>query len=395
MDADVNERYDLIVVGLGAMGAAVTFQAARRGAKVLGIDRFDPPHSLGSTHAETRITRLAVGEGPQYLPLVARSHELWREIEAETGDRLFYETGGLIVTEPVASGERWQDFAVATHQIGQDAGIDCELLSPASVRDRYPAFKITDDMSACFEPTAGLVMCEQAVTSQLALARQAGAKTLTNAPVLDVDPAGDGVTVRTDSDVFQANQVVLATGPWLPEMVPPSIASQLTVTRQVVYWLEADDPDQFSVDNSPFLMWVGATDEQYSSLFPTPPGGTNGVKVLGEQFLESTTVDAAVRDVPEAEIDHYYETLLEPRISGLRRECVRTAVCLYTNTPDDHFLIDHDPRSDRITVMSPCSGHGFKHSAALGEAVAELLLEGSSHLDLSPFGSQNASPSPG
>lgn len=381
----MSDRHDLIVVGLGAMGAAVTYQAAKQGLSVLGIDRFDPPHHRGSTHAQTRITRLAVGEGPQYLPFVARSHELWREIEAETGEALFHQSGGLILTEPVVKGERWQDFAVATHEIARQAGIDCELLTPATVRGRHPAIKITDDMSACYEPTAGLVMCEQAVTSQLQLARSLGAQTMVNTAVIDMEPKGDRVAVRTATSTYEAERVVLATGPWLPEMTAPPLAEQMTVTRQVVYWFEADDIDQFSVDNFPFVMWVGETDEHYFSLFPTPPGKTRGVKVLGEQFIQTTTAETVDLTVTDGEIQRFYESLAAPRIEGLRSDCVRSAVCLYTSTPDDHFLIDSDPRSDRITVMSPCSGHGFKHSAALGEAVAQLVANGASTLDLSPF----------
>ena len=385
----MSDKYDLIVVGLGAMGSAVTYQAAKLGLSVVGIDRFDPPHHRGSTHAETRITRLAVGEGPQYLPFVARTHELWREIEAETGDALFHQSGGLILTEPVLTGDRWQDFAVATHQIGQQAGIECELLSPSTVRERHPAIKMTDDMSACFEPTAGLVMCEQAVASQLELARSLGAQTMVNTPVTDVEPGRDRVVVRTADDAFEAEQVVLATGPWLPEMAAAPLAEQMTVTRQVVHWFEADDEDQFSVGEFPFVMWVGETDEHYFSLFPTPPGKTRGIKVLGEQFIQATTADTVDLTVSPEEVSLFYESLAAPRIEGLKPGCVRSAVCLYTNTPDDHFLIDTDPRSDRITVMSPCSGHGFKHSAALGEAVAQLVATESFTLDLSAFRQRN------
>ncbi len=386
----MTERFDLIIVGLGAMGSAVAYQSAKLGLSVLGIDRFDPPHHRGSTHAETRITRRAVGEGPQYLPFVSRSHELWREIESETGDVLFHQTGGLILTEPVLTGARWQDFAIATHEIGQRAGIPCELLSPATVRERHPAIKITDDMSACFEPTGGLVMCEQAVTSQLNLARAHGARIIINTEVVDLIPGPESVVVNTRTERFEGQRVVLATGPWLPEMTDPSIAAQLSVTRQVVYWFEVDDLDQFSAESFPFVMWVGETDEHYFSLFPTPPGGTRAVKVLGEQFVNTTTADTVDLRVSSEEIDRFYSELAEPRIEGLRPHAVHSAVCLYTNTPDDHFLIDTDPRSDRILAMSPCSGHGFKHSAALGEAVAQTVAGMSPTLDLSPFGRANS-----
>jgi len=210
-----------------------------------------------------------------------------------------------------------------------------------------------------------------------------------------VTPLAEGVEVRTDTGRYRCRTVVLAAGPWMPELVTAETSSQLRVTRQVVYWFEADDLDAFGTGRIPFVMWIADRDEDYIGLFPRPPGGTPGVKILGEQFLEATTADDVDRTVSEAEIDRFYERHVAPKFTGITRSCVRAEVCLYTNTPDDHFLIDTDPRSDRIVVMSPCSGHGFKHSAALGEAVAQRLVtglaaggtydDGASDLDLDPF----------
>ncbi len=377
---------DLIVIGLGAMGAATAYHAAKAGLRVIGFDQNEPPHNLGSTHAETRITRLAVGEGPQYLPFVARSHDIWRQLEEATGESLLHQTGGLLVTEPQAiEGQRWEDFAFVTKGIADDAGIPFSIEDPAAVRRRHPHYQIPDRMRVGFEPTAGLVMAERAVAVQLAEARRLGAELRTGHRVDAVNSDGSGVDVMVAGSSFRADQVVLSTGPWIHDLAPRSMTDQITISRQVVYWFEAEDLDEFSTERLPWLMWIAQLEEEYVGIFPSPPGTTPGLKVLGEQFLEVTNPTDVEREVSQDEIDDFYERLLVPKVSGVTPNCLRAEVCLYANTPDDHFVIDRHPETERIMVMSPCSGHGFKHSTALGEAVAQVVATGDSDLDLSPF----------
>lgn len=383
---DISSVADLLVVGLGAMGSAVSLHGTRQGMSVIGIDRFDPPHTMGSTHAETRVTRLAVGEGPQYLPFVARSHELWRELEQLSGEELLHQCGGLIVTEAERVGARWNDFVTVTDEIARSAGLEFHVLSTDDAAAAHPTYRISPQHRIGFEPTAGLVMNERAVAVQLDLARLNGAALRTNERVTGIDPGPDTVSVTTDRGQYRARHVVLATGPWMSELTMPQYSDVLSVTRQVVYWFEADDLEAFSTERLPFVMWIGRDDQDYFAVFPTPPGATRAVKVLGEQFLETTSPGTVDRMVTPAEAAAFHERFIEPNVVGVTSELVRAEVCLYTNTPDDHFLIDADPRSDRITVMSPCSGHGFKHSAALGEAMAQRIATGTSNLDLSPFG---------
>ncbi len=381
-----DERFDLIVVGLGGMGAATLFHARRQGLRVLGIDRYDPPHELGSSHAETRVTRLAVGEGAQYLPFVKRSHEIWRELEAETGESLLHQSGSCIITTRDAADEtRWKDFVVATADVANAGGIDFRLLEPAELRLEQPAILVRDEDRVGIEPTGGVVMAERAVGLQLSLARTEGAEVRMNEPVIAVDPDDDGVTVTTGQGAYRADRVVLSTGAWMPEITSPTDSAELTVTRQVVFWFEVEDMSVFSTDRFPTIIWVGDSIDDYIGVFPIPPDGTRGIKVLGEQFAKPTDADSVDRTVGAEEIASFHERLIVPRLAGVTPNCLRAAVCLYTNTPDDHFLIDTDPRSERIIAMSPCSGHGFKHSTGLGEAVAQLVATGSSDLDLSPF----------
>ncbi|MEL6981114.1 MAG: N-methyl-L-tryptophan oxidase [Actinomycetota bacterium] len=394
-----NTPTDVLIVGLGAMGAATASQAAKAGLRVVGIDRHRPPHHLGSTHAESRITRLAVGEGPQYLPTVRRSHQIWAELEQRAARPLFHRCGGLIITDPDdgdadpdpdvdadADEVRWGDFVTKTQEVADQAGIEFQQLDRAAALARHPALVgLGPNHRVGFEPTAGLVDCEAAVEVQLELAAQDGAQLRFDERVRRVEPDADGVDVVTDRGRYRADRVVLAAGPWMADLAPAVDAEVLTVTRQVVYWFEADDLDRFAIDRVPFVMWIGETIEDYLAVFPPLPGGTPAVKVLGEQFSTTTDAEAVERSVSAEEIAAFHATNVSPRVAGISDRCVAASVCLYTNTPDDHFLIDTAPASDRITVVSPCSGHGFKHSAALGEALAQRLATGTSTIDLSPF----------
>jgi len=385
MTANTREPHDLIVVGLGAVGAAALWHAAERGLRVLGIDRYDPPHTLGSTHAETRISRLSVGEGPQYLPIVARAHEIWRDIEARTGQTLFHQCGGVILSTPNgADAERWGDFVSATADVAAQADVPFGRLTTEEARDRFPTVHFNDEESIGYEPTAGLVMAELAVSAQLKLARSAGAEIRVNEQVLTITPDDDGVTVETPDSRFRSTHVIVAAGPWISEFAPQD-AAQLKVTRQVVFWFEAEDADAVSIENLPFFMCVGDDIEQYHCIFPASLQSPGQLKMMGEQFSEFTDVASVNRSVSQQEIAHFHARFVAPRISGVSDNCLRAEVCLYTNTPDEHFLIDTDPRSDRITLMSPCSGHGFKHSTALAESVVQTIAGETPAVDLSPF----------
>ena len=210
----VSKRADVVVVGLGAMGSAVCAQLAGRGAAVVGIDQYDPPHPYGSTHGETRMTRLAVGEGREYVPLVRRSHELWREIEAETGTQLLTQPGGLILSRPGS----W--FFEGTRELARRFEIEHEELSPAELRERFPMFAVDEKTEGYDEPAAGFVRPEHAVRAQLELARRGGAHLRTGERVLDWSASGPGVSVVTDRASYAGDQLILCAGPWLPELFP-------------------------------------------------------------------------------------------------------------------------------------------------------------------------------
>ncbi len=385
----MNERrYDVIVVGLGAMGSAALYQASKRGARVLGIDRYDPPHNMGSSHGDTRVTRQAIGEGDFYMPFIRRSDAIWRELEAASGSQLVHRCGGLIIAPAVESTafHGAGDFVEASARIARQHKIAHDILSADEIMRRFPLLKPRPGDRGYYEPGAGVLRPERCIATQLALAARAGATIRKNERVLGYDERAEGLTVRTERGSYQADKLILAAGAWMAEFMPSEYRESLRVCRQVIYWFEADDIRAFRPEVFPWIIWIGDQLEDFWGGFPTPADGVQGVKALTEQYHQATHPDAVQREVTPAESADMFARLTQPRLKGLRDRLLRAEVCLYTVTPDEHFVIDWHPASRRVVLASPCSGHGFKHSAAIGESLAEMALEGGSQLDVSAFG---------
>mgnify|MGYP001313501794 CR=1 FL=1 len=381
------EKFDAIVAGLGAMGSASLYQLARRNVKVLGIDRFTPPHSLGSTHGDTRITRQAIGEGDHFVPLTLRSYEIFREIEKETGMDLLTITGGLMIS----SGSRTSIIHVAeffenTLAAANKYGIGHEVLNATEMRRRFPQFLVEDDEIGYFEDEAGFLRPENCVEAQLCLADKLGARVSTGEQVLDLSSVEGGVHVRTDRGDYLAEHLVLTAGPWLPKLLGRHGSSLFKVYRQVLYWFDVEEHyDHFVPERFPIFIWEVQGKGMAMYGFPAIDGPGGGLKIGSGRYLDSIDPDEVNRDVSEHEIQSMYEMQVEPYFPLLGRRCVRTATCMYTATADARFVIDRHPEMQGVIVCSPCSGHGFKHSAAIGEALAEIVTEGKSRIDLSPF----------
>ena len=369
------------------MGSATAYQLARRGVRVVGIDRYAPPHAHGSTHGETRVTRQAIGEGEQYSPFAIRSHEIWREIERETGADLLTATGCLIISGPRADAElHVPGFLATTLAAARRYGIAHEVLDAGEIRRRHPAFRVGDEETGYFEPGAGFVRPERCVAAQLELAERHGATLRNGETVLEVRPDGAGARVRTDAGEYVADRVVLTAGPWLPELLEPRYARHFQVTRQVLYWFAPGGSiEPFLPGRFPVFIWEPAGLPEPIYGFPAIDGAAGGVKVASGEYGEPTTPAAARRDVSEAEIAAMYQRLVAPCLPGLGRRCVKATTCLYTVTAGGGFVIDRHPEHPQMLIVSPCSGHGFKHSAAIGEAVAEWIVDGRSRLDVGPF----------
>lgn len=376
--------FDTIVVGVGAMGAATLWQLARRGQRVLGLDRWDPPHAWGSTHGDTRITRCAIGEGEQYVPLVLRSHEIWRELEAETGDSLLTQCGALILggaaDGAVIHGKA--NFVRRTVAAAERFGIEHEVMGADDVTRRFPQFRLRGDEIAYFEPAGGFVRPERCVAAQLGAARRLGAVVQSHTQVVAIEREGGGVCVATAAgERFRADRAVLAAGVWSPGLAGAALQGHMSVARQVLHWFPPDDAAAFAPERFPVFIWAhGDTAEESFYGFPVPPG-TTGVKVAREQYTAVTAdPEQLQREIGADEGIAMARRHIAGRLAGLGEVPLRSAVCPYTNTVDGDFLVSPLPDNDRVLLVSACSGHGFKHSAGMGEAVAAAVADGSEAL---------------
>jgi sarcosine oxidase len=381
-------RYDVVVAGLGAMGSATVYQLAKSGASVLGLDRYQPPHTLGSTHGDTRITRVAVGEGFEYVPLVRRSHEIWREIEARVGVDILTQCGGVVMAPPQAGFALHgsESFLERTAAAGHAFEVENESLGTTDLAARFPQFALSGAEQAFYEPGAGFVRPERAVQAQLRLARELGATLVFGERVVGYDDHGSHVSVRTTTRTLEATTLVVAAGPWVTDLVP-ELAPEVRILRQVLFWFDLRDASSYEVmRHSPIYIWCPGTDADDAIYgFPMVDGVGGGAKVAREQYAVETTADEVDRTVTPEETEEMYEHYVRDRLPALSGRCVKSAVCLYTELPGSRFVIDRLPSAPNVVLASPCSGHGFKHSAAIGEALAELATRGESSIDLSAF----------
>ena len=362
-------HYDAIVVGLGALGAATLYQLAQRGARVLGIDQHTPPHDLGSSHGESRITRLAVGEGDAFVPLVQRSHRIWRELEARTGRQLFSQTGGLILAprDGLAAHHGKPHFLRRTIDCAERFGIAHALLDAPAIRARFPQFALQGDELGYFEPEAGFVRPEEAIAAQLEAAVASGAVVRKGERVLAVEPLsnGDTVAVQTEAGRFTADQVVVAAGPWLPAFLGRQARADwqagFGVSRPVMYWF---DPGAAAADFAPgrfpiFIWMFGDAQEDYMYGFPGADAARPVLKVATEQYAQTTTPDTLERAVSAAEIEAMYRSRVEGRFPQIGGRAVKARACMYTVTPDRNFVVDALDGAPNVLIASACSGQGF------------------------------------
>jgi sarcosine oxidase len=384
----MQRSFDAIVLGLGAMGSATLYQLAKRGMRVLGVDQFSPPHDQGSSHGDTRVTRLAIGEGERYTPLARRSHEIWRDIERETGADLLTQSGCLIIS---SSGQRAMchvpGFFENTLAAARKFGIRHELLDAAEIRKRYPAFNVGDDEIGYFEAEAGYLRPEACVAAQLQLAERLGATIHRNERAIRFSEQGDRVRLTTDRDSYEAGRLVVTAGAWLPELAGERFARLLKVRRQVIFWFDVKKSiGDFESPRFPVFIWELQADGYAIYGFPAIDGPHGGIKVATEQLEAETNPGEVERTVSQEEIQTMFKNSVAPWLPGIANRCVKSLICLYTMTPDFHFLIDRHPDVPGVIVASPCSGHGFKHSAAIGEALAKMLRGESNLLEHGAFG---------
>jgi glycine/D-amino acid oxidase-like deaminating enzyme len=320
-----------------------------------------------------------------------RSQELWRQIEAEAGVELFDACGVLMMASSGATGslhgaDNWLTTTIA---LARQFGIEHEVFDGVEARERYPMFNVEHDCVAYFEPGGGFVRPEAAVAAQLELAQSAGARLQRDVTVDRLVSAQDGVDVITNCGTISAGRVIVGAGAWVPDFIAnPELKSLFTIRRQVLHWFEVEESfsDAVSPGRCPVYMWsYGNRAEDFFYGFPSVDDVSGGLKMASEQCLESTTPTAVDRNVGEREAATMFEHCVRGRVTATTGRVLRSTVCLYTETPDSGFVIDDHPELANVTIVSPCSGHGFKHSAAIGEALAQKFVDGKFAENLAAF----------
>jgi sarcosine oxidase len=354
------------------MGAATGWRLAKRGAKVVCFDRHSPPHSLGSSHGESRITRTAYFEGSWYVRLLQETFPLWRELEQDAGAHLLTVTGALMIGQPSA------EVVTGTLAAASEHGLDTRLLEANELGRRYPAHVVSAGDVAVLDAQAGFLRPEAAVSAMIDRLTALGGELRRGVVVTGVSSRRDGIEITTAGSVDKFDAVVIAAGAWTRELV----SLPLTVERQVLAWLEIEkDAGSLTPDHFPvFLRETNELGDIYG--FPTLDGVS--VKIARHHDGDAADPDRVRRDVTEAELAPL-QSFARTFLHGVSQRVIRTAVCMYTNTPDRHFVIDLHPDDPRIVVISACSGHGFKFAPVIGDIGADLVCEGRTSRDIARF----------
>jgi sarcosine oxidase len=366
--------YDVIVAGVGAMGSAACWQLARRGKKVLGLERFDIPHAFGSSHGTNRIIRLAYFEHPSYVPLLRRAYQLWRETEQLFGEQLLYVTGGIDAGPADGRVVTGSLRACAEHDL------DHELLDAGELMRRYPAYRMPADHVGNYQPDAGFVMSERAIVAHADMAMAAGAEIRAREPILDWQPtAGGGVRVTTPKGSYEAERLILSTGAWIADHVP-ELSGLAVPERQVLGWFQPKTPEHFRLGAFPVSIV-----ERDGNCYQFPVFGTPGFKIgLYHHLNERGPAETLSRE-PTAADEAALRAMVREIFPGADGPTLALRMCMFTNTPDEHFVVDTLPGHPQVVVASPCSGHGFKFASVMGEVLADLAVSGTSRFDLDFF----------
>ena len=355
------------------MGSSTVYQLALRGHEVLGIDQFTPPHAFGSSHGKSRIIREAYFEDPLYVPLVKRAYDGWAELQSRSGRRVLSRTGGLMIGPPNGIVVKGARTSAIQH------GLPYEELDAHELSRRFPALHPPDDAVAIWEPRAGVLDPEAAIGAQLAVASKYGVELRFGERVIEWRASPGAVEVTTLNGRYTAAQLVICAGAWAGGLLP-DLALPLTIERNAVYWFDPLDAEAFAPRRFPIFIHEFASGRAWYGFADFG----DGVKVALHHQGETTTARTVRRSVGDDEIAGIRDLMRRflPAANGRLRS---TTVCLYTNTPDEHFILDRHPAHPEVFIASPCSGHGFKFSIAIGEAIADEIAGNERRFDLSPF----------
>jgi len=361
----VNQHFDCIVIGVGGMGSSAVHNLAKRGQKVLGIEKFDIPHTEGSSHGVNRIIRLAYYEHPSYVPLLRRAYEMWEEIQTDADEQLLYKVGSI-------------DTAPSGHEVFEGSLESCllhdiphEVLNHQQINDRFPGYQMPPGQMGLYQRDGGFVLSERSIVAYVNAAVAEGAEIHAREPVAKWEPEGDGVRVFTDRDEYTADRLVITAGAWAAGMVP-SLEELAVPERQVLAWLQPEEPTLFNPANFPVFNAYFEEGRYYGFPVFGIPGFKIGRYHHLEEVVDPDHVDREVtqedEDILRAAASRYF-----PKANGT---LMTLKTCMFTNTPDEHFIIDLVPGYPQVSMAAGFSGHGFKFASVVGEILGDLALDG-------------------
>ncbi|WP_413317056.1 N-methyl-L-tryptophan oxidase [Agrococcus sp. 1P02AA] len=378
---------DVAVVGLGAIGSSTAWRLAARGASVLGIDQHEPGHPWGGSHGRTRLFRVACLEHPGLTPIARRARELWRELEAASGESLLLETGAVMIGRPGSRIIEGTLAAAAAH------ALPVEELSADAIADRMPGHARLDPGDVgLWDPEAGVLRPEAAIVAAVDAARAAGARIRTGERVLAIEADAEGVTVRLAHDEVRARRVVVSAGPWLPQLVP---GLPITPHRVVMTWFRARDGHDASVERLPVFIrsvpGTGADEPTWIWGHGALPGDLAKVGPEFDGPFDADDPDAIDREIHPGETEGISASVAAA-LADLDPVPAELTTCIMAHTPDGQFVVGRAPAvgreasgtaaSDRLVVAGGCSGHSFKHASALGELAAQLAVDEAPFTDI-------------
>lgn len=359
------ETCDVVVLGLGGMGSAAAYHAASRGARVIGLEQFEAVHARGSSHGDVRVIRKGYFEHPDYVPLLHRAYELWEQLEEAAGKKFLTYTGALMSGPPDA------DYMAALETCYRQNDLPHERLSGAEMRARFPRLRVPEEHSGFYDPLGAYLFVEQCVRAHLDAAAAAGAALHFNERVLSWAAVGDGVEVRTEQRTISAARLIVTAGPWAGAMLR-DLGVPLTVLRKVQAWFQCPEPSAYRAPEFPIYL----LDRPEGIVYGFPDYGGPGLKMAehtgGTLVHDPTQLDRALHPVDLAPLERFIGDCLP----GLRPDLARYSVCMYTCTPDMHFVLDQHPAHPQVAVACGFSGHGFKFATVVGEIMADLAING-------------------
>jgi sarcosine oxidase len=374
----VESSFDVIVVGLGAMGSATAYQLSKRNKKVLGLEAFTPAHDKGSSHGESRIIRQAYFEDPAYVPLVLRAYELWDQLQKESQEDILSITGGLAIGPPLGRLVTGCLKSAAEHSLGHD------MFDSKEMRRCFPQFALADDEVAFYEKKAGYLKPEECIRQHLRGASKRGADLRFEEPVLSwtASQSGDGVSVTTAKQTYKARALVITVGPWFAEFVP-GVSMPVVVSRRVMFWLKPlSHPSAFNSGVFPIFLWEPEGGSLFYGFPRISEAGHPKVAIhSGNEECTPSTIDRVIHPRDEMAI----RSAIRARIPALNGEVSHAATCMYTMTPDEHFIIDRHPNYPQVSLAAGFSGHGFKFSSVVGEILSDLATIQETSSDIALF----------